>query len=423
MRDIIITLVILGSLPMILRHAYIGVLVWSWISYMNPHKLTWGFALNMPFAQIVAVTMFIALIMNNEKKRLPINGLTVTWLIFLAWMIITTFSAFYFDEAFEQLVKIYKIQLVTFITLLLITNQDRLNLLIWVIVVSIGYFSTKGGLFTIVTGGGSRVWGPPGGYIEENNALAVATLMVIPLMVYLQRISKEKWVRMGLTGAIVLSLASALGSQSRGALLAFIAVAFFFWLKTKSKIVSGAAIVVIALVGFTFMPQSWHDRMDTIENYQEDQSAMGRINAWTYAINVANDRFTGAGLQSWSYATFVIYAPNPNDVHAAHSIYFSALADHGWPGLVMFLIIFFLGWRYLGWVIRNTTKRPELSEQNLLARMLQVSLIAYASGGAFLSLTYFDLPWHILAITILLREQVKSVIASPQESDMALAGK
>lgn len=37
-----------------------------------------------------------------------------------------------------------------------------------------------------------------------------------------------------------------------------------------------------------------------------------------------------------------------------------------------------------------------------LSRMIQVSFVAYASGGAFLSLAYFDLPWHLLAIVVLL---------------------
>lgn len=42
------------------------------------------------------------------------------------------------------------------------------------------------------------------------------------------------------------------------------------------------------------------------------------------------------------------------------------------------------------------------AEPLLLARMLQVSLVAYLSGGAFLSLSYFDLPWHLIAVALLL---------------------
>ena len=408
MRDIIVTLMVFGSLPFIFRNAYIGVLVWSWLSYMNPHRLAWGFAYSMPFAQIVALTLFASLLFNGEKKSFPFNGLTVTWLIFLIWMTISTVFALLPDVAFEQLIKVYKIQILTLLTLLLFNSQKRLDLLIWTIVVSIGFYSVKGGIFTVMTGGAYRVYGPSTSYISENNALAVATLMIIPLMYYLYKIVENKWVRYGIIFAILTSLISVVGSQSRGALIAIAAVGLFFWLKTSGKMVTGALIICLAFLGLNFMPDSWHDRMSTIENYEEDKSAMGRINAWQYSINVASDRLTGGGLESWSRETFMRYAPNPNDYHSAHSIFFSILGDHGWPGLVMFLIILFFGWRYLSQLIKYTKYNPELSEKNLLARMLQVSLIAYMSGGAFLSLSYFDLPWHLLAITVLLKGQVIS---------------
>lgn len=406
MRDIILTLMVFGSLPFILRNAYIGVLIWSWLSYMNPHRLTWGFAYSMPFAQIVAATLFIALFTGSEKNKFPINSLTIVWIIFLLWMGISTLFAFHGDVAFEQLVKVYKIQAIVLLTMLLFNDPKRIPMLIWVIVLSIGFFSVKGGIFTIMTGGNYRVWGPATSYISENNALAVATLMIIPLMFYLYRISEKKWVKYALAFSAVASLVSVVGSQSRGALLAIIAVSGFFWLKTKGKLISGLAIIALAGVGFNFMPESWHDRMGTIETYEEDASAMGRLNAWQYSINVASARLTGAGLESWSAETFAIYAPNPDSVFAAHSIFFAVLADHGWPGLFLYLSILGISWRYLSQVIRQTKENSELSSQNTLARMLQISMIAYMSGGAFLSLAYFDLPWHLIAVSVLLRQIV-----------------
>ena len=408
MRDIIVTLIVFGSLPFILRNAYIGVLVWSWLSYMNPHRLAWGFAYSMPFAQIVAATLFAALIFGKDKKQFPINGLTITWILLLLWMIVTTVFALQQEYAIDQLIKVYKIQAVTLLTLVLCNSQKRIDGLIWVIVLSIGFFSVKGGIFTVLTGGAHRVWGPSTSYISENNALAVATLMIIPLMYYLYTVTPNKWIKYALLGAIVASTASVVGSQSRGALIAIVAVGGFFWLKSRAKIVSGVLILVLAAAGWNFMPESWHDRMGSIQNYEEDNSAMGRINAWMYSINVASDRLTGGGLESWSEETFAWYAPNPEDVFAAHSIFFSMLGDHGWPGLILFLLILFICWRYLNQVIRSTRKQPEYAGQNTLARMLQVSLIAYMSGGAFLSLAYFDLPWHMIAIAILLKQQTFS---------------
>ena len=408
-RDIAITIIILGAIPFILRRPYVGVFIWSWISYMNPHRLTWGFAFDMPFAQIIAITLLISMLFSKEKISIPFNKTVGIWMFFIFWMGVTSVFAIYPDAAMLQLIKVVKIQLITFITMMLITTQDRVNKLIWVIVLSIGYFSTKGGLFTILTGGASRVWGPPGGFIQENNSLALATLMIIPLMVYLLNLHRDTpWIKAGLCGAIGLSLISVIGSQSRGALVAIVAVSGFFWLKSHSKFLSGSGILLLSVVIYNFMPASWHERMDTISHYQEDGSAMGRINAWKYSINVASDRLLGAGFESWTEETFEIWAPVAEDVHAAHSIYFGVLADHGWLGLILFLAILLLTWLSLSKIIRLARKEAVYKNQAFLARMLQVSLIAYMSGGAFLSLAYFDLPWHIIAIAVILQVQVKS---------------
>ena len=75
--------------------------MWSWISYMNPHRLTWGFAYNLPFAQIVAVTLLVALLFSKEKKSVPVDGLLIIWVIFLVWISITTFFAIQSEAAWE----------------------------------------------------------------------------------------------------------------------------------------------------------------------------------------------------------------------------------------------------------------------------------------------------------------------------------
>nr|WP_243760281.1 putative O-glycosylation ligase, exosortase A system-associated [Aestuariicella hydrocarbonica] len=399
----LVTLAVLITLPYIFKRPYIGVLVWSWLSYMNPHRMCWGFAFDMPFAQIVALVLIAAMCLDKSKKSLPYDKTLIIWALFLTWITITSIFALFPESAWILYIKVLKIQLVTFFTMILLTDQKKINQLIWVIVLSIGYFSVKGGVFTLVHGGAFRVWGPPGGYIEENNSLALATLMIVPLMVYLYQITPKKWIRYSLAGAIILSLLSALGSQSRGALLAVIAVGGYFWLVSSHKIITGPTLILLAFLGFSFMPGSWHERMDTIQNYEEDASAMQRLNAWQYSINVASDRLTGGGMQAWKLESFLIWAPNPHYVHSAHSIFFSILGDHGWPGLVLFLLILAMSWWNLSWVIKNAKG----TESAKLAKMIKVSLVAYCSGGAFLSLAYFDLPWHFYAIAILLRHQNK----------------
>lgn len=402
MRDLAITIIVFVGCFYTLKRPYIGILLWSWLSYMNPHRLAYGFAYNMPFAQVTALALIGSMLFSKEVRKPPINAVIIIWLIFIVFMGITTAFAFFPDEALTQYIRIFKIQLVVFLTMMLINDMDKLKQLVWVIVASIGYFSIKGGLFTVLTGGSYKVWGPDNSFIEDNNHLAIAVLMVIPLMVFLYQTANKKWIRYGLLASSVLSTFTIIGSNSRGALIAITAVGLSYWTKSQHKVLTGGAMVILAAGLLAFAPESWYQRMNTMKTYEEDESSMGRLNAWEYAFNAANHNLLGVGLDSWSPLTFALYAPNPNDVHAAHSIYFSVLADHGWLGLIMFLLIFGLSWRKLKRLIKNTAKKAELLEMQLLSKMLQVSFIAYLVGGAFLSLSYFDLPWHLVSFVMIL---------------------
>ena len=134
---------------------------------------------------------------------------------------------------------------------------------------------------------------------------------------------------------------------------------------------------------------------------------MGRINAWWMAWNLAKDRFFGGGFAIYEPDIFALYAPNPQDVHAAHSIYFQVLGEHGFVGLALFLMIWMLVWRSAGWLRRNGAKQPESQWAAHLGAMCQASLVAYAVGGAFLSLAYFDLPYNLLVLVIVARRWVE----------------
>lgn len=408
LRDLIVFAVVFGLLPFILQKPYVGVLTWSWLSYMNPHRLTWGAAYNFPFAQVVAVTLFVSLLFDREKKRLPKHWMIAVWLFFIFWISITTFNAYFPESAMTQYIKIMKIQLIIFLTMMIMHTPERIRMMVWTIFLSIGFFGIKGGFFTVMTGGAHRVWGPASSFIEDNNHLAIALLMVMPLGYYLiKHEAQNVWIKRALWLSLLLIAFSVVGSFSRGAFLSIICVALYLWTKTDKKLVSAMLILPLLPIMFMFMPDSWHERMSTIKTFDQDSSAMGRLNAWRYSINAANDNITGVGLESWSSETFAVWAPNPEQVAAAHSIYFSVLADHGWVGLILFLTLFLGGFVIARRTIRIASPHEQYRWAADLARMLQVSLVAYGTGGAFLSMSYFDLPWHLIAISLLLQQHLK----------------
>ena len=405
MRALLILLIVFGSLPFILARPYVGVVVWSWISYMNPHRLVWwSFVYTMPIAAIVGGTTLLAYAISAEPKRIPLNRVTVVWMLFAVWMCVTTVFALNEPGAYQGWDRDFKIQIMALVALAMLTNRQRLDMLVWMIVMSIGFYGVKGGLFAIRTGGHYLLWGPPDSFIEGNNELALAMLVIMPLMRYLQLQTKNRWIRYGLALAMGLSAIAVLTSYSRGALLAACAIAVFLWWKSRHRTALGVGMLAIAIAGLAFMPHQWFDRMSTIDTYQSDASAMGRINAWHFAVNLALDHpITGGGFNTFTRALFARYAPNPTDFHDAHSIYFQVLGEHGFVGLALFLLLALFAWRTGTRVIRQARDRADLRWAQDLAAMIQVSLVGYAVGGTFLGLAYFDLPYNLIGILVATR--------------------
>ena len=421
MRDLILTMFIMGTIPFALMKPHIGLLMWAWVGYMNPHKLSWGFAYDFPFVLILAVVTVAAAVFSKEKKTLPIDGLVVVWLMFIIWMAISTYFAHYPDDAMVEFVRTLKIHTMILITILFFQSKERIIWLVWVVAFSLGFYGIKGGIFTVLTGGGHLVWGPTGTFVEGNNELALALIMITPLMAFLWQETKHRYLKYFLLACILMTVAAILGSYSRGALLAIGMMGFFFWLKSSKKIVLLIPILLVGLIASIFLPQEWFDRMDTIETFEEDRSAMGRINAWYFSFNYASDHpFFGGGYAIFDPEQFREYAPEPEDYHDAHSIYFEVLAEQGFVGLFLFLGIWGLTWLTGSSIIRKTRNIPSLKWSNNLVRMVQVGLIGYGTGGAFLGLAYFDLPYHLMAIMVVTNAVVDREIKSSEEKSKSM---
>ncbi|HEY0586065.1 MAG TPA: putative O-glycosylation ligase, exosortase A system-associated [Pseudoduganella sp.] len=418
MRDIIITLIVFGALPFVFKRPFYGAVLWIWISVMNPHTQSWGWAQTMPFAAIIAGTTVLAMMARPKEVNFPNTALTWLLIAFTGWMCLTTLFAIGPENPLPLMNKVLKIMAMTVIVSMLVRTRKDIEMLVWTIVISLGYYGVKGGLFTIRSGGSYRVWGPMGTFIEGNNEIALALIMVIPLMLSLLPLIASKWGKRAMWGAAGLCALAALGSYSRGAALALGVMLGFLWLKSQHKARLGMLLLVLAPLALVFMPEQWHNRIDTINNYEQDTSAMGRINAWKMAINLAADHpLFGGGFQIYNRQIFQLYAPNPDDVHAAHSIYFQVLGEHGYVGLALYLLIYIVVWRNGSWVINHAGKMPELEWAARLVRMLQVSLVGFMVGGAFLSLAYFDVPYYIMVIMVatrlLVERTLKERAASP----------
>jgi len=339
MRDILLTMIVIGALPAMVYLPFVGLLFWMWLGFMNPHRLTWGFAFDFPFVQAAAIATVLGLIVSKEPRRFPWNPVTLIWAVLILWTTVTTIFALSPDMAWPAWWQFLKIQAMVTVMLLLLDSRHRLWLATLVIAGSICFYGVKGGIFTLLTGGQHMVLGPRRSFIGGNTEVAFAIVIALPLLWWVRTQLTQRWLRVAIAVAFALSVIAVLGSYSRGAVLAVSAMLGFLWLRSSGKLLTGAVGAAALLIGLSLMPEKWFDRMGTIGG-ELDRSEQGRINAWWFAFRLANDRpLIGGGFRAFSPEHFQRYAPDPEFFRDAHSIFFEVLGEHGYMGLVLFVLL------------------------------------------------------------------------------------
>lgn len=398
LRDFLLFASLAFIVVMTPRRPFIGAIGWVLFGIMNPHRLTWGAAYSFPFSQVIALTTLLGLFLNLKKYKLKGGAAAVVLVIFFCWACVTTVFAFHFSESVEYLGRVLKIYAMTFVLLMLTTSRAEVIQLVGALAISLGFYGAKGGLFVVATGGSYMVNGPPDSMMDGNNSLGVGLVMVIPLMYFLFQQLSNKWLRRTLLASMVLCVISVLGAYSRGAMLAISTMGMLLWIRGKNKLIILLGVIAFAAVAIPAMPSRWVAKMDTLQGYKGDESAMFRLYTWETAYNIGKDRFPLSGGFEWQGREISAkYSPLPTLVLVPHSIYFQVIGDHGFIGLAIYLVFWICVWRQCGWLRRHGRLKPERQWAFQLGSMVQVSLAGYAVGGAFLDLAYWDLPYYLWA--------------------------
>ena len=299
---------------------------------------------------------------------------------------------------------------------------------------SVGFYAAVEALKYIASGGAHTLQGMPGHVIGDRNDLALALAMLLPLCFYLLgEYGKKSWIfKFGLLSLITLVVTAIIGTNSRGGLLALLSVGGYLFIKSERKLLFSFLLLCIggAMVGL--IPEEWYTRMDTIAQVNDDASFMGRVVAWKLSFILASQNFFGGGFKGLEYypvwlglsQDFYSYpffytgtaTPDPIHPHAAHSIYFQVLGDHGFIGLFIFLGFLSLSFFRAGAIAKIARKANGPDWFIHLATMLRLSIFAYAVGGAALSFAYFDMTYAIFALVIALEYKLLPEILSKSKT-------
>ena len=242
--------------------------------------------------------------------------------------------------------------------------------------------------------------------------------------------------------ALIIILFAIVTSYTRAAWLSLIAALGVYWLlylRIKFKYIMAVLVLVVSTViinqdkilySLEANKQGSSDELEghvkSVSNITTDPSNMERVNRWSCAIRMAQDRpITGFGPGTFvfEYGAFqktnelTIISTFFGDVGDAHSEYFSALAETGYIGLALWASIFIYSMALAFNVYRRT--QSFAIKSNVLVALL--ALTTYYVHGFLNNYTQYDkvaVPlWCFLAILISLDIRTKKDLNKNSQLD------
>jgi probable O-glycosylation ligase (exosortase A-associated) len=396
--------------PVSVARPWVGVLGWFWVSYFVPHSFTWGFGRRLPVAALIGGATLIGFLFSRERKPLPGTWSVILMFLFSVHMTITTMLAYNPELSWIKWNWVAKGFLMTFVTMCLFQDAVRLRSLYMVPAICLGLWGLKSALYVVRTAGGSRVSGPEFSFFGDNNEFGLAVCMALPLMLYLSRDEKRRWVKRLLRLLFATSVVAVLFTYSRGAFLGLSTVLVVLIWRSPWRLRFAAAVVVVSLVAVPLAPQALKDRIASIKEQESadtrDGSVSGRIQAWTTSWRIATQHpLAGEGFRAlWNEDIWNEYfGYNYFVVRDVHSLYFEVMSEHGLVGFGLYVAIMASALVTLGSVRRRWKGHPEYGYLSHYAEMNQLALYPFLVAGAFLSFAYFDLYFLLVGTSTILK--------------------
>jgi putative inorganic carbon (hco3(-)) transporter len=246
-------------------------------------------------------------------------------------------------------------------------------------------------------------------FLGDGNDFSLSLCIAMPLTFELAMSAQAKWKKFLGWGAVAILLFAIVASQSRGATIGLAGVLFYIWLYSSRKGLALVGVLLAVACVFIYAPPEYFTRMNSISNYQDESSAMARINAWKAAGRMAADNpLLGVGVGQFPSEYGGRYRPKDDPGGkwmTAHSSYFLVLGELGYTGLFLLLTLI------IGGIVTNLKTRarvraragpeptPAAEEGARILYLTTAAMIGFALPGAFLSAAYYP---HIYILTALL---------------------
>jgi probable O-glycosylation ligase (exosortase A-associated) len=409
LRNIFVFTLMLGGIRLASKNALGCLQFYLWLAYFRPEAWLWDSAwiqaLNLSFLAGLFL-LFRAVTASDKHFRFDVRSALLFTLLLIS--LLSTLTTPYWGWAWVYWQEFAKIIIISYLLSSLVRSEADYRQVLLVIALSVGFEAAKQGWIGMVLHPGAK----NSNYIAifgDENGVAVGMLILAPLCLVLAQTSTRRWERWVHRALAIGVLYRGISTYSRGGFLAAGACLIVYVLRSKRKVPTFIGMVVVASALLSFMPQEFWDRMSTIkvnESEMEDSSA-SRLHFWRVATLMANAHpLLGVGHNSFNlaYNQYDFSRGQFGKGRSVHSSWFGMLAELGYPAFIIYVAIIFLGFAS-AWRVASRAKSGK-SPPTLYpyAVGLQAAFAAFIVGGSFVPHQYLEMLWHLVALSIALRQ-------------------
>jgi probable O-glycosylation ligase (exosortase A-associated) len=427
MRDVIFALIVLSLVPVSFRRPLIGVLTFSWLAYMRPNDLCWGFAREARWSFLIAVVTVAGYIAYPKGRWFVRDARCYAMIALAVWVGLSIpMGNIAGDRQGDIYFEFCKIIGVALFTTAVVQRREHLRILVWIIALSFGFYGVKVGLSGVLSLGSIKVLQGPGGMLEDNNNFGLALTMGLPLLVQIARAELNPTIKRGVLAMIPLNVLTIFLTHSRGAFLALGATVMTLVWRSRNRFLGLLLVTVGGVAALSFVDRSYIDRLTTIKDFEQDGSAMGRLAAWQTALNMtkAHPVFgVGYGMFQRNYWFFASGAEHEGK-RVAHNAYLQILAECGVPAFCLYTSLIVISMWRLRQIRRRAQRLYHTSWILDYGAMFEGSMVAFIVGSTFLNRAQFDLYYHFVAIIVAFERIATAEMdgASPEQQQRARGG-
>lgn len=412
MLDLVLFTFVMAFLALGVRRPFIWVLAYLYIDILAPQKIGWTLTPALPISLIAFCAACAGWLLADPKRGSRFTLRQFLMVCLLIYCGITTSMADFPLEAATKWGWVWKALVFAIFFPLTLTTRLRIEGAALIMVLTASGIIIGASMKTVFGGGGYgslHFLVNDNSGLYESSTLATVAVAIIPLILWLTRhgtVFVPDWrVKLFAFSLIFACLLIPVGTEARTGLLCIAVLGLLTLRNVKRRmsfIAAGAALVMIAL---PFLPQSYYERMATINSTSGDESASTRMAVWEWTLEYASQNPLGGGFDAYRGNKFtysmpvtekmgntvtVEYVEVTDEARAYHSAIFEMLGEQGWPGLTLWLWLQVLGVWQMERLCRRWRNRTAAHEQwqAPLASALQFGQIIYLVGSLFQGIAY-----------------------------------